>query len=83
MNKEYDLVSDLRSIEEDAVILDKLLKENSSKDQDSIHKLLKEIIANAIICRQKALTLVDQEEEDRTKSIVTPKEVRELLEDFA
>ncbi len=83
MRLENDLVSDLRSIEEDAVILDKLLKENSTKDQDSIHELLKEIIASAITCRQKALTLVDKKEEYHITSIVTPKEVRELLEDFA
>ena len=83
MNVQHDLISDLLSIEKDATLLDEMVKEDSLENKKKIHTLLKEIIVSAISCRQKAVVLADHVEPFDTKSVVTQKEVRELLEDFA
>ena len=83
MNVQHDLITDLLSIEEDAAILDKIVKDASLENKNRVHSLLQEIIVAAISCRQKAMVMVDHIEPFDTKSVVTQKEVRELLEDFA
>ncbi len=83
MNVQHDLITDLLSIEEDATMLDKIVKDTSLENKNAVQSLLQEIIVAAISCRQKAVVLADHIKPFDTKSVVTQKEVRELLEDFA
>ncbi len=83
MNVKHDLIKDLQSIEEDVALLDEMIKNRSSQNIEGLQKLLQEIRLSAISCRQKAIVLAEHVEPFDTKSVVTQKEVRELLEDFA
>ncbi len=75
------------SIEEDIQKLEVMLEDESLQKKDEIFTLLNEISSLSISTRKKTIELlmanVDDIHSYETKNIVTAKEIKELLEDFA
>jgi len=79
-----DIVWNLVAIENDIAQLSVILQEQPLRQKEKIESLLEEIEAMAVKCRKKLLGLeLKNNNTFSSKSVVSQKEIRELLEDFA
>jgi len=84
---ENEMILSLISIEEEIEKLELMLKDESIKNKEMIVSTAQEISSLARITRKKTVALLFEQENETlrydSKRIVTDKEIKELLEDFA